>query len=330
MEPSPNLPPCAACRYLRRKCRDCIFAPYFPPDNPSKFKSVHSVYGASNVSKFLKGLNPDQRERAANTLAYEAEQRLRDPMLGVAGVVYQLEMEQAQKMEHLQALRMELATYVDPRAMWPMGTNQFPSQPSQASSSSSNMNQHQHEPQSHDQHRSAQVGFDLNASPSPSTPSQSQALGSFEEGSVYNHHLQQQHHHYHPSLFPSGPSPSPSPSGPSPSGPSPSQALGSIEGAVYSHNLQMQMTPKQEPLHAVKIEVASPTAMLPIKTLSNHPSHSPAHADQQLASPAPPQQILQISQRQLEPAAATAKPRLNHQEHQNSTQLAPKSGDEEE
>ncbi|XP_047306364.1 LOB domain-containing protein 36-like [Impatiens glandulifera] len=186
MEPSSNLPPCAACKFFRRKCRDCIFAPYFPSDNSLKFENVHSVYGASNVSKFLKGLNPCQRERAANTLAYEAEQRLRDPMLGVVGLVYQHEMEQAQKIEHLQALRMELATYIGPRAMWPMGTNQSPSQPSQASSSSSNMNQMIHipnsvnqqlaiqEPYSQHQHQSSAVGFNLNPSPS-----------------------QHQHHHHH-------------------------------------------------------------------------------------------------------------------------------------
>ena len=46
--------PCASCRLLRRRCaKDCIFAPYFPSDDPHKFAIVHKVFGASNVSKML-------------------------------------------------------------------------------------------------------------------------------------------------------------------------------------------------------------------------------------------------------------------------------------
>lgn len=72
--------PCAACKFLRRKCTlECVFAPYFPPDNPQKFANVHKVFGASNVAKLLNELNASQREDAVNSLAYEAEYRLRDP-----------------------------------------------------------------------------------------------------------------------------------------------------------------------------------------------------------------------------------------------------------
>lgn len=45
---------CAACKYLRRRCpKDCIFSPYFPPNNPHRFASVHRIFGASNVGKML-------------------------------------------------------------------------------------------------------------------------------------------------------------------------------------------------------------------------------------------------------------------------------------
>ncbi|KAJ6419933.1 hypothetical protein OIU84_029949 [Salix udensis] len=75
--------PCAACKFLRRKCtQECVFAPYFPPDQPQKFASVHKVFGASNVAKLLNELNAAQREDAVNSLAYEAEERLRDPVYG--------------------------------------------------------------------------------------------------------------------------------------------------------------------------------------------------------------------------------------------------------
>ena len=46
--------PCAACRFLRRRCNEsCILAPYFPPNEPLKFINAHKVFGASNIVKAL-------------------------------------------------------------------------------------------------------------------------------------------------------------------------------------------------------------------------------------------------------------------------------------
>lgn len=54
MSGSGSSSPCAACKLLRRRCtRDCVFAPYFPPDEPQKFANVHKVFGAANVNKML-------------------------------------------------------------------------------------------------------------------------------------------------------------------------------------------------------------------------------------------------------------------------------------
>ncbi|WJX38666.1 hypothetical protein P8452_26301 [Trifolium repens] len=54
--------PCAACKNQRRKCtKECIFAPYFPPDNPQKFAYVQKVFGASNVAKLLNELQNQLR-----------------------------------------------------------------------------------------------------------------------------------------------------------------------------------------------------------------------------------------------------------------------------
>ena len=54
---APGHSPCASCKLLRRRCaKDCIFAPYFPSDNPHKFAFVHKVFGASNVGKMLQVL----------------------------------------------------------------------------------------------------------------------------------------------------------------------------------------------------------------------------------------------------------------------------------
>ncbi|RZS28017.1 hypothetical protein BHM03_00061567 [Ensete ventricosum] len=66
--------PCAACKFLRRKCQpECVFTPYFPPDQPQKSVHVHRVFWASNVTKLLHELHPYQREGAINSLAYEAD-----------------------------------------------------------------------------------------------------------------------------------------------------------------------------------------------------------------------------------------------------------------
>ncbi|THU62896.1 hypothetical protein C4D60_Mb01t09980 [Musa balbisiana] len=86
--PSATSSPCAACKFLRRKCQpDCVFAPYFPPDQPQKFVHVHRVFGASNVTKLLNELHPYQREDAVNSLAYEADMRLRDPVHCIASLL---------------------------------------------------------------------------------------------------------------------------------------------------------------------------------------------------------------------------------------------------
>ncbi|GFP94550.1 LOB domain-containing protein 36 [Phtheirospermum japonicum] len=107
--------PCAACKCLRRKCtQECVFAPYFPPDNPQKFTNVHKVFGASNVAKLLNELNAAQREDAVNSLAYEAEYRLRDPVYGCVGLISILQHKLKQVQHDLEAAKKELAAYIGP------------------------------------------------------------------------------------------------------------------------------------------------------------------------------------------------------------------------
>ncbi|GMY07080.1 LOB domain-containing protein 24-like [Fagus crenata] len=82
---------CAACKYLRRRCpSDCIFSPYFPPNDPQRFECVHKIYGASNVGKMLQKLPPHLRSQAADTLYFEAQCRNQDPVYGCVGIVSQL------------------------------------------------------------------------------------------------------------------------------------------------------------------------------------------------------------------------------------------------
>ncbi|XP_055814822.1 LOB domain-containing protein 4-like [Solanum dulcamara] len=93
--------PCAACKLLRRRCtQDCVFAPYFPGDEPHKFASVHKVFGASNVNKMLQELPEDQRRDAVSSMVYEANARMKDPIYGCVGTIsslqYQIEFLQTQ------------------------------------------------------------------------------------------------------------------------------------------------------------------------------------------------------------------------------------------
>jgi hypothetical protein len=44
---------------LRQQCtQECVFAPYFPAEEPHKFAIVHKVFGGSNVFKLLQVLPP--------------------------------------------------------------------------------------------------------------------------------------------------------------------------------------------------------------------------------------------------------------------------------
>ncbi|MED6207051.1 LOB domain-containing protein 12 [Stylosanthes scabra] len=95
--------PCASCKLLRRRCaKDCIFAPYFPSDDPQKFAIVHKVFGASNVSKMLQELPVHQRADAVSSLVYEANARVRDPVYGCVGAISYLQ-------NQVSELQMQLA-----------------------------------------------------------------------------------------------------------------------------------------------------------------------------------------------------------------------------
>lgn len=112
MASSSSNSPCAACKFLRRKCQpECVFAPYFPPDQPQKFANVHKVFGASNVTKLLNELLPSQREDAVNSLAYEADMRLRDPVYGCVGVISLLQHQLRQLQMDLSCAKSELSKY---------------------------------------------------------------------------------------------------------------------------------------------------------------------------------------------------------------------------
>ncbi|XP_021903937.1 LOB domain-containing protein 12-like [Carica papaya] len=101
--------PCASCKLLRRRCvKDCIFAPYFPADDPHKFAIVHKVFGASNVSKMLQELPVEQRGDAVSSLVYEANARMRDPVYGCVGAISYLQNQVSQLQMQLAVAQAEI------------------------------------------------------------------------------------------------------------------------------------------------------------------------------------------------------------------------------
>ncbi|CAI0443064.1 unnamed protein product [Linum tenue] len=103
---------CAGCKYLRRRCpKDCLLAPYFPPNNPQRFESVHKVFGASNVARLLQQVAEDRRAEAADCMAYEASLRVSNPVYGCAGMVYQLQEEIMKVQLEIQDVKGKIALH---------------------------------------------------------------------------------------------------------------------------------------------------------------------------------------------------------------------------
>ncbi|XP_074583550.1 LOB domain-containing protein 12-like [Curcuma longa] len=101
--------PCAACKLLRRRCaKDCIFSPYFPPDQPRKFSIVHKVFGASNVNKMLQELPVHHRADAVSSLVYEANARMKDPVYGCVGTISYLHNQVSQLQMQLAVAQAEI------------------------------------------------------------------------------------------------------------------------------------------------------------------------------------------------------------------------------
>ncbi|KOM52520.1 hypothetical protein LR48_Vigan09g117900 [Vigna angularis] len=87
--------PCAACKIQRRKCtQECVFAPYFTPDNPQRFAYVHKVFGASNVAKLLNELNAAKREDGEKVSLEKAECMMEAAIAKVEEVVKSSQVEQ--------------------------------------------------------------------------------------------------------------------------------------------------------------------------------------------------------------------------------------------
>ncbi|XP_006292643.2 LOB domain-containing protein 28 [Capsella rubella] len=105
------VPPCAACKYLRRKCtKDCVFAPYFPTNKQENYEMIHKVFGASHVASLINEIHPSQREIAMSTLTWEAQVRLNDLVHGVSSIIDRLQSQLNDLQNQLAIAKNELAS----------------------------------------------------------------------------------------------------------------------------------------------------------------------------------------------------------------------------
>ncbi|KAK2657412.1 hypothetical protein Ddye_010464 [Dipteronia dyeriana] len=118
--------PCAACRARRRKCTpQCVFKPYFPFDQPLKFEKVNEVFGAKNVAKLICELDVHLREDAVNSLVYEAEAWLRNPVYGCDAIISDLLAKLKKAETDLHDAKKKLAPYSGLRAKMPVSKSQL-------------------------------------------------------------------------------------------------------------------------------------------------------------------------------------------------------------
>ncbi|PNX81588.1 LOB domain-containing protein 36-like [Trifolium pratense] len=110
--------PCAACKHLRRRCdSSCDLAPYFPPDNPQRFEVVHKMFGRCNVAKILREVDATQRENTVNSLVYQAQARLMDPVNGYLNYVHNTDNRLKEVQQEIHNVKNELIKYLSPEVI---------------------------------------------------------------------------------------------------------------------------------------------------------------------------------------------------------------------
>ncbi|XP_052169949.1 LOB domain-containing protein 18-like [Diospyros lotus] len=97
---------CGACVVLNRGCNSqCIFAPYFHgEDGIAHFVAIRDVFTVKNVVNLLAPLPINGRFWASDTLLFEAQARLQDPVYGCVSHILTLQ----QQVSELQAYRAYL------------------------------------------------------------------------------------------------------------------------------------------------------------------------------------------------------------------------------
>lgn len=99
--------PCA-CKDARHKSKEeCVFAPYLKPEKYANL--LCKVFDISNMAKLLMDeVEPSQRQAFVDSLCFEAEARIRDPVMGCSGLIRILESRRQVIKLQLEIAKMEL------------------------------------------------------------------------------------------------------------------------------------------------------------------------------------------------------------------------------
>ncbi|GFZ01728.1 LOB domain-containing protein 15 [Actinidia rufa] len=114
-----TITPCAACKLLRRRCaEECPFSPYFSPHEPHKFAAGSQSLRCQQRVKdahvnvcTCQEVPESQRPDAANSLVYEANVRLGDPVYGCMGAISALQQQVQSLQAELHAVRAEILRF---------------------------------------------------------------------------------------------------------------------------------------------------------------------------------------------------------------------------
>ncbi|XXG46044.1 hypothetical protein AAC387_Pa02g0979 [Persea americana] len=81
---------CAVCKHQRKRCFDCPWAPFFPPESYQEFENVHRLFGVNNVTKILSSVDKRLWPTAIETIQFEAEMWRSNPAYGCWGMIRHL------------------------------------------------------------------------------------------------------------------------------------------------------------------------------------------------------------------------------------------------
>ncbi|RLM64737.1 hypothetical protein C2845_PM16G07230 [Panicum miliaceum] len=105
-------PGCAACRHKRQQCPPgCALAPYFPADDPDRFRSVLWVFGVKNLLRTLREVPRPRWDACVRTIVHESRMRLADPVRGCVGAIEDLEAQLVDTAVELEVLRRRQEAY---------------------------------------------------------------------------------------------------------------------------------------------------------------------------------------------------------------------------
>ncbi|KAJ4910597.1 LOB domain-containing protein 36 [Raphanus sativus] len=91
----------------RAKCRqECVLTPYLPANKPEKYACLMKVFGKKKLVRYLNEIDPSQRQACVDSLIFEAEARIRDPVYGTVGIIHRLQ----RRLQHLQ-LSLKIARW---------------------------------------------------------------------------------------------------------------------------------------------------------------------------------------------------------------------------